>query len=65
MNIVFENRLDFERAVMEVLKEHLHLAVNVSKVSDGDYYRPGDNTKVEVKLGSEYHGDIAEATDQA
>lgn len=65
MSIVFASKLDFERAVMEVLKEHLHLTVDVRKVSDGDYYNPGYNTKVAVKLGSEYHGDIAEASDQA
>ena len=65
MSIVFNSQIDFERAVMEVLKERLSIHVTVSKVKSIDYYSDVKDTKVKVSLAGEYEGEISSAEDHA
>lgn len=59
MSIVFASQIDFERAVMECLKEHLHLNVQLNKIN------MGQETHIKVALTSEYDGEITSSEDSA
>lgn len=65
MPITFETQEEFEDAVMDVLSSRLGLRLTVNKVSDGDYYRPGTNTRVEVALDDVKRWPIVSAKDEA